>query len=81
MLNGFGWTDIGAPKAALEAHKVPRAPGLPSGALPVKPSATPATRKLQNEQLGSDPEVVKVLVVTFVPDGVMFELSRNTVAS
>lgn len=35
-----------------------------------------AHKRLQNEQLGTDPDVLKVLVVTPVPEGVMFELSR-----
>ena len=39
-----------------------------------------ARKRRQNEQLGTEPDVLKVLVVTPVPEGVMFELSRKTVA-
>jgi hypothetical protein len=38
-------------------------------------------RRAQKEQLGTEPEVLNVLVVTLVPVGVTFELSRNTMAS
>ena len=53
---------------------------IPPQSIPLEaPGRLPARRapfRLQKEQLGNEPDVLKVCVVTFVPDGVMFELSR-----
>ena len=65
----------GAAGAATDTHT------LRLRSLPAKPGAPPRRESVranvyQKAQLGTEPDVLKVLVETLAPDGVMFELSR-----